>query len=226
MIFLLQVLSRRCNERFQITNNPAGFDALSCLLKSLRSGLIEDLNWLDMERPEEEHRRFAWPYWLPTAIRTLLETCQPAVNLQKQGAGWIWGDSSSICEVNTKLVWTWCYWLDGIIGNPLGQCVVHYHYLPSTLHHNRLWSHRCESHLHKHFYTPSPLGTVLHPCLLFPQHCKVSFDVIAQMWKKIQQQSVHSLLKSAMQSYHLHSPSLFSSILESDIECKIISWPN
>ena len=30
MIFLLQDVSRRCNERFQITNNPAGLDALSC----------------------------------------------------------------------------------------------------------------------------------------------------------------------------------------------------
>ena len=51
---------------------------------------------LDLKRSEEEHRRFAWPYWLPTAIRTLLETCQPAVYLPKQGAGWMWGDSSSI----------------------------------------------------------------------------------------------------------------------------------
>ena len=37
--------------------------------------------------------RLAWPYLFPTAIRTLLETCQPAGVLPKQGAGWIWGDS-------------------------------------------------------------------------------------------------------------------------------------
>ena len=51
---------------------------------------------LSRERSEEEHHRFAWPYWLPTAIRTLLETCQPAGDLPKQGAGWMWGDTSSI----------------------------------------------------------------------------------------------------------------------------------
>ena len=86
MIFLLLDVLRRCNERLQITNNPAGFDDLSCWLKSLRSGLIEDLNFLDW-RSEEEHRRFARLNLLPNVIRTLLETCQPADVLPKQGAG-------------------------------------------------------------------------------------------------------------------------------------------
>ena len=139
MIFLWQDVSRRCNERFQITKDPAGLDALSCWLKSLRSGLIEDLNWLDLERSEEEHRRFAWPYWLPTVIRTLLETCQPAGDLPKQGAGWMWGDSSSICEVNTKLIWTWCFWLVGVTGNLLEHCSDQHHPSPSTEQFHLFW---------------------------------------------------------------------------------------
>ena len=57
--------------------------------------IIGGLLW--EERSEEKHRRFAWPYWLPTVIRTSFETCQPAILSAE--AGWMWDNSSSICEV-------------------------------------------------------------------------------------------------------------------------------
>ena len=55
------------------------------------------------ERSEEEPRRFAWPYWLTTAIRTSLETNQPSILYAK--AGWMWGNSSSISEVRGQSWW-------------------------------------------------------------------------------------------------------------------------
>ena len=38
------------------------------------------------QRSEDEHRRFARPYWLPTAIITLLKTCQPAILSAEAGS--------------------------------------------------------------------------------------------------------------------------------------------